>query len=130
MKLLALLAVLSLIACSPAQTPASTAQTQAEAPKEVPITSKSPDAVAHFKKGRDLADNLRQAETTGEYDQALKLDPDFALALAYRGMATPGAQGVSDLEQAKAKASNTTKEEQLLIDALVTGRRGENAESE
>ena len=30
--------------------------------KEVPITSKSPEAIEHFRKGRDLSDNLRQSE--------------------------------------------------------------------
>src|SRR6185295_6071262 len=77
--------VLSFISCSggaPAEQP--------KPPAEIPITSKSPEAIEHFKKGRDLSDNIRQAEATAELNQAIKLDPDFALAIAYRGTATQG----------------------------------------
>lgn len=128
MRLLTSLAILSLFACSSANAPAPAPETQS--PKEMPITSKSPEAVDHFKKGRDLADNLRQAEASAEFDQALKQDPDFAQALLYRGMVTPGPRGLGDMEEAKVKASSASKSEQLLIDAVLAGRRGEIARSE
>lgn len=128
MRLTAALAILSLIACSTANAPAPPAETQT--PKEMPITSKSPEAVEHFKKGRDLADNLRQAEASAEFDQALKLDPDFALALAYRGVVAPGPEGLKDLENAKAKTAAASKSEQMLIDAMLASRQGEAAKSE
>jgi tetratricopeptide (TPR) repeat protein len=128
MRLITLLAILSLVACSSANEPAPAPQ--AQAPKQIPITSKSAAAVEHFNKGRDLADNLRQAEAASEFDEALKLDPDFALALLGRGMVTPGPKGLSDIEEAKAKASSVTKGEQMLIDAVLAGRRGERARSE
>ena len=95
--------VLSFISCSSgAPAPAE----QPKPPAEIPITSKSPEAIEHFKKGRDLSDNLRNAEAVEELDQAIKLDPDFALALAYRGVSVPGPEGLKDLEQASACAKS------------------------
>jgi tetratricopeptide (TPR) repeat protein len=97
---------------------------------ELAITSKSPEAIDHFRKGRDFADNVRQADAQSELDQALKLDPDFPLALAYRGSVIPGPEGLKDIEQASAKAGSTSKGEQLFINATLAGRRGEFAKSE
>ncbi len=125
-RLVVSLAAFSFVACS-AQAPAPAQQTQTL--KEVPITSKSPEAIEHFRKGRDLSDNLRQAEAAREFDQALKLDPDFALALVLRGTSTPGAAGLKDIEDAEAKSASASKPEQLLIDAILAGRRGEIAKS-
>src|SRR3954447_506815 len=73
MKLRLLLVAASLCAgcaAQPATTPA------AEAPASgtvVPITSKSPEAVEHLKKGEVLLDNLRVDEAQREFDAALKL---------------------------------------------------------
>jgi tetratricopeptide (TPR) repeat protein len=117
---------LSLVACSSTPPPAE----QAKPPAEIPITSKSPEAIEHFRKGRDFLDNLRNPEAAQELDQALKLDPDFALALALRGGTTPGADGVKDLEQANEKAAAASKPEQLLIAALLAGRRSEFTKSQ
>jgi len=124
---LTLSVVLPLVGCS------ASAPAPAQAPKppaEVPITSKSPEAIDHFKKGRDFSDNLRPAEATAEYDQALKADPDFALALAARGAANPGPEGLKNLEDAAAKSSSASKPEQLLIAAMLSQRRGEFAKAE
>jgi tetratricopeptide (TPR) repeat protein len=128
MRLITSLAILSLVACSPANEPAQTPQ--AQAPKQIPITSKSSAAVEHFNKGRDLADDLRQTEAASEFEEALKLDPDFALARLFRGAVTPGPKGLADMEEAKARASSASKGEQMLIDAMLAGRRGELARSE
>ena len=125
-RLFALAAVLTLVACSaPPPEPA-----KPEAPKEVPLTSKSSEALDHFKKGRDLADNLRGSEAAQEFDQALKADADFALALAYRGTVTPGPQGATDLEQANAKASSASEPEKLFIAAMLASRHGDVAKAD
>lgn len=121
-KLFVSFAALSLFACSTANAPAPAGEATLQ---EIPITSKSMEAIDHFKKGRDLAENLRQAEAAEELNQALKLDPDFALALLYRGIVTPGPAGLKDIEDANAKASGVSKPEQLLIQASLAGRRGE-----
>lgn len=128
MRLVTPLAILSLVACSSANAPAPASQTQT--PKQIPITSKSVTALEHFNRGRDFADNLRQAEAASAMDEALKSDPDFALALMYRGIVTPGPKGLADIEQAKAKGALASTGEQMLIDAVLAGRRGELARSE
>ena len=120
-RLFVALAAFSFFAC----TAAAPAPEPPKAPAEVPITSKSSDAIDHFKKGRDLADNSRLAEAAQEFDQALKLDPDFALAMAYHGSVTPRADGTKELEAADAKAAAVSKPEQLLIGAMVASRHGE-----
>jgi hypothetical protein len=76
----------SLSACS-ASVPDKPEQQKPAA--ELAITSKSLEAIEHFRKGRDFADNVRLAEAQPEFDQALKGDPEFALALAYRGTVIP-----------------------------------------
>ncbi|MCM3881377.1 MAG: tetratricopeptide repeat protein [Vicinamibacterales bacterium] len=136
-RLLAIVAVLSLVGCSTAQAPAPAPEVVTP---EIPITSKSPEAIEFFKKGRDLADNIRFAEAAAAFGQALKADPDFALAIAYNGIVTPGPRGLSYLEQASTKASATpapgskaqpvSKAERLFIEASLAGRRGEFAKSE
>jgi tetratricopeptide (TPR) repeat protein len=125
-RLLACVAVLS-VACSAA--PAPEAQKPA-APAEVPITSKSPEAIDHFKKGREFSDNLRNAEAAQEFDQALRLDPDFTLAMAYRGIVTTGPEGLKQIEQANAKAASLSKPEQLFIGATLATRQGDFAKAE
>jgi tetratricopeptide (TPR) repeat protein len=124
--LISLSVVLSFISCSgsaPAPAPP-------KPPAEIPITSKSPEAIDHFKKGRDLSDNLRNAEAVQELDQAIKLDPDFALALAYRGSGVPGPEGLKDLEQARAKAGAASKPEQLLIAVFLSSQQADFAKSQ
>jgi tetratricopeptide (TPR) repeat protein len=123
--LISLGVVLSFTSCSSAPAPAE----QAKPPADIPITSKSPEAIDHFKKGRDLIDNQRPAEAVLELDQAIKLDPDFAQGLAYHGLAVPGADGLKDLEQANAKAGAASKPEQLLIAALLSGRKSDFTKS-
>jgi tetratricopeptide (TPR) repeat protein len=125
-RLFAALAALSLFACgADVPTPEQNAT-----PQEIPITSKSPEAIEPYKKGRDLAENMRQAEAAEELNQAITLDPDFARAFMERGNTTFGPEGLKDLEQASAKAATVSKHEQLLIEATLAQRRGEFAKSE
>src|SRR5258706_1248231 len=125
-QLLVALGALSLFACSAAAPPP-------EAPKppaEVPITSKSTEAIDHFKKGRDLADNQRNAEAAQEFGQALKLDPDFVLAMIYHGSVTPAPDGIKEMEQASTKAASLSKQEQLFISAMAASRQNNFAKAE
>ncbi len=127
-RLSAALVFLAAIACTTANAPAPAPQ-DAVTP-EVPITSKSPEAVEHFKKGRDFADNARFGEASASFSQAVKLDPDFAQALAYQGIITFGPRGVGYLEQANAKAKNLPKAERLFIEASLVARQGELEKAE
>jgi tetratricopeptide (TPR) repeat protein len=121
-------ASLAIVACSESksqqQDPASgtTAAT-------ITMTSKSPEAVAHLKKGEALVVNFRNNEALAEFDQALKLDPEFALARAYHGQATPGPEGLKELESAANAASALPEGERTLIQGMLATRQGEAAKA-
>ena len=124
-KLLVCLAMLPLFGCA-----GSTLDTpQKSATRDIPVTSKSPEAIGHFEKGRTLFENQRPAEAAAELDQALKLDADFASARALHGAATPGADGVKELEQAAAQASSLPEPERVYIEALLERGKGDIAKS-
>jgi tetratricopeptide (TPR) repeat protein len=97
--------------------------------QDISITSKSPQAVERFKNGRDLVDNVRITEATAEFKQALGLDPDFALAHAYLGSITPGAEGTKALERAAALAAKLPEAERLLVEYYVAEGRGDEEKS-
>ena len=96
---------------------------------EVSITSASPDAVVAFKQARDLLDNVRVAEGAAGMKQAIALDAGFALAHAYLGSVTPGAEGVAELEKASELGSKLPEPERIEIQALLAGARGEELKS-
>ena len=118
-----------LAGCSsqPAAAPAAAAPSATAA--TISVTSKSPEAIAHFKKGLELFDNLRIVEAASEFEAALKLDPDFALAHAFHGLATPGPDGVKELEAAAAAGSSLPEPERVLIEGANATRRGEVAKA-
>jgi Flp pilus assembly protein TadD len=118
------LAASVLAACS--APPASTSAEQPGATgTTIPVTSKSPEAIAHFEKGQTLFDNVRMAEAAEEFSQALKLDPDFAQARAYHAVLTPGPDGVKDIERARAAAANLPEAERTLIEGFAADQRGD-----
>ena len=96
---------------------------------EVSITSTSPEAVVAFRQARDLLDNVRVAEGAAGMKQAIVLDEGFALAHAYLGSVTPGAEGLKELEKASQLGSRLPEPERLEIQALLTGARGEELKS-
>ena len=121
-------AVLSACSSQSRQTPA--AQQGPAKKAEIGVTSKSPEAVAHFKKGQVLFDNLRVTEAAAEFGEALKLDPEFAQARAYHGLVTPGPEGLKELEAAASAAAGGLPEtERVLIEGLAAGRRGDPAQA-
>lgn len=126
-KLSVALVFLSALACSTAKAPAPV---QEAVTPEIPITSKSPEAIDHFKKGRDLIDNSRAAEAAAAFAQAVRIDPDFAQALAFQGVVTPGPRGVTYLEQAVAKSKDLPKAERLAIEASAVARQGQFEKAE
>lgn len=125
MKLRLLLVAASLCAGCAAQ-PATTPLAEAPASGTiVPISSKSPEAVEHLKKGEVMLDNLRVDEAQREFDAALKLDPDFVLARAYHGQVTPGGEGLAELGKAAAAAGSLPESERALVQGFDAERRGD-----
>ena len=117
------LAILALVGCS-----ASKSETPAAAPTApatMTITSKSPEAIEHLKKGEILAVNQRTTEAVAEFDAALKLDPDFVLAHAARGSATPGPDGLKEIETAASAATALPAAERALVEGSLAARQNE-----
>ena len=114
-------------ACSSPPLSAPPPQQAAASTATITTTSKSPEAVAHFQKGEALLDNLRTVEASQELTEALKLDPDFALAHDYHGQTTPGPEGLKEMETAADVAKNLPEGERSLIEGDLAVRRGENA---
>jgi Flp pilus assembly protein TadD len=112
-------------ASSAAHAPATTASA-APAMSEGSVTSTSPQAIEAFKKGRDLVDNLREAEALEQFKKAVELDPKFALAHAYLGYYTPGAEGKTDLDAALALSDKLPAAERLQIEELRALHAGDN----
>lgn len=126
-----LLSVIALLTSSTllAATPAGAKQHAAPGGKplsgEISITSKSPAAVDAFRKGRDYAENIRIVEATEQLKKTVELDPSFALAHAYLGSLTPGAEGLREIERGASLAKGLPEAERMLIDTMLADARGE-----
>jgi Flp pilus assembly protein TadD len=92
---------------------------------EMTITSKSPAAVAAYKRARELLESARQAEAIGELNKAVGLDASFVLAGATLGAAMPGQDGDEYLTRAVSMAAGLPEAERLYIDLLVADRAGD-----
>jgi tetratricopeptide (TPR) repeat protein len=120
-----LVAAALLAGCSSQSAPAPAAQQAPAASPTITATSKSQEAIDHFKKGEALFDNLRTTEAAAEFEQAIKLDPDFALARAFHGQVTPGPDGLKETESAAAAAAKLAEPERVFIEAIAANRRGD-----
>ncbi|HLQ23601.1 MAG TPA: tetratricopeptide repeat protein [Gemmatimonadales bacterium] len=89
------------------------------------MTSKSPPAAEAFNSGRQLFENLRQAEAEAQFRKAIGLDPDFALAHAYLGAITPGAEGDRLLDRAATLSAKVPEPERLVVESFVAFRHGD-----
>jgi Flp pilus assembly protein TadD len=129
MRPLALLLAFTVSACSGTkpQPPASAGSETASA--KITITSKSPEAIEHVKKGEMLLVNLRAEEAAAEFAQALSLDSNFVLAQAYHGQSIPGPNGAKELEAAASAASGLPEAERSLVQGLLATRTGEPAKA-
>lgn len=124
---LAIVGAALLSACS--STPSSAPAAGSSAPATIPITTKSPEALAHYKKGVALFENAHTAEGVQELTQAIALDPDFAAAKALKAIVTSGEEGLREADAALAAAANLPEAERLLVEANVAARRGEPAKA-
>ena len=130
MKRLPLFATCALLlsACSSPST-STPATAAAPAPAKIAITTKSPEALAHYQKGLTFLENARTAEGLDELKQALALDPQFVSAKALHGTGTPGPEGLKEADEALAAAASLPEAERLLIEASVAQRRGDQAKA-
>jgi tetratricopeptide (TPR) repeat protein len=83
---------------------------------KIPITSSSEEAIALYREGRDLVDNLHRSEGHQRFARAVELDPDFALAHLAMAETSPTTQEFySSLERAVALAEKASPGERHLI---------------
>ncbi len=77
-------------------------------------------------KGRDDADNAREADAIERFGEATWRDPKLALAYAYHGFYQHGPEGAKSMQQALALEEGLPEAERLLIDELAALRAGDN----
>ena len=93
---------------------------------EIPITSRSPEAVALLRAGREKAINFQPAAAVELLNNALALDPDFALATAWLGRCKTGEAGLELAEKAVRLSAALPATERLSIEILRAERRGDD----
>ena len=83
---------------------------------EIPITTKSTEALALFKQGRDLSERLRTLEAASYFEQASTKDPTFAIAYLYLANVQTSPKGFFDnLRKAVALIDRVSEGERLTI---------------
>jgi tetratricopeptide (TPR) repeat protein len=85
----------------------------------LPVTTVSPEARAHFERGRTAAHHYQFAQARDHLDAALAADPDFVAALLHRG----GSDDEPDvtrayIDRADGLRDRVTEGERALIDAF------------
>ena len=93
---------------------------------EIPVTTKSTEAAAAFRAGREKALNFQNVEAAELFRKALAADPDFPLALAWSGKIAPGPQGLAQVERAVSLAGPLSPAERKSIEAILAERKGED----
>lgn len=96
---------------------------QTDTADQMPITTSSNSAREQFLKGRDFSESLRGgAEALKYFSNAIKDDPDFALAYLYRANTQPTAKEfLADLKKAVSLSDKVSEAEQLQISGLEAG---------
>src|SRR5262245_43184719 len=98
-------------------------------PGEITITSTSRDAVEAFRRGRELIEDGRDMEAEVQFERALEMDPNFALAHAYLGQAMPDPDGRRHIRQAVTLAAPLPEAERLDVERIAASRQGEEAKA-
>jgi tetratricopeptide (TPR) repeat protein len=101
------------------------------APTTLPITTSSPEARALYLEGRDLVERLKATEGHLKTDQAVKKDPQFALAwLQWAQTAGTAKDFLAGMDKAVAAAPKASEGEQIFIRAAEAGARSRPAEQD
>ena len=102
-----------------------TGLTSAEEGK-IPITTRSPEALQSFLKGRSLSDRLQGPESIQHFERAVELDPDFAQAHLLFSFVQPTPQRFFDtFARARALADQVSEGERLWILGVEAGVNGQ-----
>lgn len=99
---------------------------------KIPVTTSSKEARAAFLKGRDLAERLQAQEAKQYFEEAVELDPEFALAWMQLSFTQPSAKEFfATFAKAKEFAEKVSEGERLWImgfDAGINGKPMEQRE--
>jgi tetratricopeptide (TPR) repeat protein len=121
----ALACTLILVGCSAAGSKPAKAKAASD---KIPITTSSEEAKQAYLKGRDLVEKLRATDAHTQFQKAVELDPNFALA--YVGLANSSNTGKDFFDataKAAALASKVTPGERHVILGLDAGAKGNPA---
>ena len=100
-------------------------------PATLPITTSSPEARALYLEGRDLVERLKGTEAHFKTDQAVKKDPQFALAwLQWANTSGTAAEFQNGMDKAVANASHASEAEAKFIRSAEAGARSRPADQE
>ena len=95
---------------------------------KIPVTTASVEARNEFLEGRVLAEKLLIQDSIHHFDQAISLDPDFALAELNRAQVSPtGKEFFDHLKKAVGLAGKASNGERLLILGNEAGANGNAA---
>jgi tetratricopeptide (TPR) repeat protein len=98
--------------------------------QEIPVTTNSKEAKKIFLQGRDKLENSQTLAATKLFDQAITVDPSFALAHLYRAQTGGDAEVVRKHREHVSQLINTVSEgERHLIQHVFAGADGKAAES-
>jgi tetratricopeptide (TPR) repeat protein len=92
---------------------------------KIPVTTKSPEALQEFLKGRDLFERLQGQESLKYLKQALEKDPDFAMAYLFSSFSQPIAQKFFEYQDKAVALKNKVSEgERLWIEGVKAATNG------
>jgi len=94
-------------------------------PGEIPVTAGSPKAAHLFQEGRTALLDLDPARGARSLREAVAVEPEFPLALAWLGRAVPGTDGLVFLQVAKGHSAKLPELERMEIEALYAERKGD-----
>lgn len=92
----------------------------------ISITTRSATARQALERGQQQLDDRRNDKAIAEFKEALRADPDFALAHAYLGHLLPAPEGPDHAARALSISSAYPQAERLFIEAQVSQARGED----
>jgi tetratricopeptide (TPR) repeat protein len=121
----------SLAACQKKEAPAPAAAEAAATPAagaKIPITTSSEEARAAYLQGRDQFEKLLITDSVAQFQKAISLDENFALAeLAMANAAPTGRDFFEHLNRAAVLSEKATDGEKLLIMAARSGANNDAA---
>jgi tetratricopeptide (TPR) repeat protein len=116
---------IAVLACG-RQDEAATESAPELAATKVPVTTSSEDAREAFLTGRALLSDLHSTESIPFFEQAVSLDPDFAMSYVLLAAASQtAAQFFLAIENAEASTAGLSQGEKLIVDAVVAASRND-----